>query len=385
MTTRRRPKGDGSIYRTRDGRWRGSVEVVRADGSRGRKYFSGRNKSEVAKQVRAAKERVDRGLPLPDASLTLTALIDRYLAEGIDPNAAPNTRSAAAGVGRLVAKRIGGRKVIRLAPSDVSNLCSAMLEEGYSNSYAARVRTFLGQVLKFAEAEGLVARNVASLSRSSSFAPKERDRLTKSEVVALVDAARGDRLEALVVVLATLGLRPGGSTGLVWQDVDLDEGTVTIRRSLKRHSDPNTGTQVLRLGPTKTAGSVRTLALPAIARAALRRHHVAQAAERLAAGPYWRINEGLVFATEIGTPIDPADLQRTVRRVAEKAGISKRVSPYDFRHAAISVLSDAGVSGERIADVAGNDAKTALSVYRRPMGPVVDDAVGPMDALFGTD
>lgn len=92
-----------------------------------------------------------------------------------------------------------------------------------------------------------------------------------------------------------------------------------------------------------------------------------------------------MFATEIGTPIDPANLRRTVRRVAEKAGISKQVSPYDFRHAAISVLSNADVSGERIADVAGNDAKTALSVYRRPMGPVVDDAVGPMDALFGTD
>jgi len=35
--------------------------------------------------------------------------------------------------------------------------------------------------------------------------------------------------------------------------------------------------------------------------------------------------------------------------------------------------------------VAGNDAKTALSVYRRRMGPVVDDAVEPMDDLFDVD
>jgi hypothetical protein len=120
MTARRRPKGDGSIYMTGDGRWRGSVEVVQADGSRGRKYFSGKNKSEVARKVRAAKERVERGLPLPDTSLTVAALIARYMADGIDPEAAPNTRSAAAGVGRLVAMRIGERKVIRLVPSDVS-------------------------------------------------------------------------------------------------------------------------------------------------------------------------------------------------------------------------------------------------------------------------
>jgi hypothetical protein len=58
--------------------------------------------------------------------------------------------------------------------------------------------------------------------------------------------------------------------------------------------------------------------------------------------------------------------------------------PYDFRRAVASLVSDADVSGERIADVLGNDAKTALSVYRRRLGPVVEDAVGPMDDLFGT-
>lgn len=80
-----------------------------------------------------------------------------------------------------------------------------------------------------------------------------------------------------------------------------------------------------------------------------------------------------------------SNLRTTVARVVEKAGLSKKVSPYDFRHAAISLLSNAGISGERIADVAGNDAKTALSVYRHRMGPVVDDAVGPMNDLFRTD
>ncbi len=91
-----------------------------------------------------------------------------------------------------------------------------------------------------------------------------------------------------------------------------------------------------------------------------------------------------ILAATVGE-IDPANLRRTVARVAEKAGLSKKVSPYDFRHAAISLLSNAEISGERIADVAGNDAKTALSVYRHRMGPVVDDAVGPMNDLFRTD
>ena len=114
------------------------------------------------------------------------------------------------------------------------------------------------------------------------------------------------------------------------------------------------------------------------------RHRVAQEAERQAE-PAWANPDDLVFTTTVGTPIDPANLRRTVRQVAKAAGIDKSVNPYDFRRAMVSLLSAADVSGERIADVAGNDAKTALSVYRHRMDPVVEDAVGPMDELFGSD
>ncbi len=69
---------------------------------------------------------------------------------------------------------------------------------------------------------------------------------------------------------------------------------------------------------------------------------------------------------------------------SEKAGIERKVVPYDFRRAAASLLSAEDVSGERIADVMGNDAKTALSVYRRRLDPIVEDAAEAMNNLFGT-
>ena len=101
-------------------------------------------------------------------------------------------------------------------------------------------------------------------------------------------------------------------------------------------------------------------------------------------GAAWSNPDDLVFTTTVGTPIDPANLRRTVRQVAKAAGIAKDMNPYDFRRTMVSLLSAADVSGERIADVAGNDAKTALSVYRHRMDPVVEDAVAPMDELFGS-
>jgi integrase len=58
-------------------------------------------------------------------------------------------------------------------------------------------------------------------------------RVTRREVLALtpqqarrlLDAARGDRLEALYSVALALGLRQGETLGLMWSDIDLKGGS----------------------------------------------------------------------------------------------------------------------------------------------------------------
>lgn len=382
---RRRPKGDGSVYwdSTRQ-RWRGYVEVPSPTGGRSRRYFSGRLKAEVASQVRAARRRTEGGLPVPDARITVAKTIELFLARGLSPQLSPKTVEAHTGVLKLVKSRIGGIRLVALVPSDIGKLCADMLAEGYSTSYASRVRSVMGQVLAFAEAEGLVERNVARLAPTITYSPAERDHFTLDEVRRFLAAAAEDRLSAAIVVLITLGLRPGEATGLCWANVDLENGVLHVRQSLKHHPDPETGKSTLLIGPLKTRQSARSLRLPAFARTALGHHRTAQDVERHEAGTSWSNPHDLVFTTARGTPIDPANLRRTVRRVAKAAGIDKGVNPYDFRRTMVSLLSAADVSGERIADVAGNDAKTALSVYRHRMDPVVEDAVAPMDDLFGT-
>lgn len=87
-----------------------------------------------------------------------------------------------------------------------------------------------------------------------------------------------------------------------------------------------------------------------------------QAAERLAAGPLWR-DEGLVFCSEVGTPIDPANLRRTFARIAGKAEIG-HVFPYAVRHTTASLLIDAGATVEEVADLFGDDPITLYRHYR---------------------
>jgi len=103
--------------------------------------------------------------------------------------------------------------------------------------------------------------------------------LTPDEVHALLDAAKGDRFEAILTVAIAVGLRRGEALGLKWSDVDLDAAAVRVRRALV-YVDGD-----LRFVDPQSKRSRRTIPLPSVSIHALREHRRRQAAERLAAGP----------------------------------------------------------------------------------------------------
>lgn len=117
--------------------------------------------------------------------------------------------------------------------------------------------------------------------------------------------------------------------------------------------------------------------------AALRAHRCRQVELRLILGPTWPAEwSELVFATEAGTPIDPANARRKLRGVATAAGLAG-LRPYDLRHSAASLLAAAGVPLEHVADVLGHDGlRMSRLVYVHALAPSVDAAVAPMERML---
>jgi site-specific recombinase XerD len=102
--------------------------------------------------------------------------------------------------------------------------------------------------------------------------------------------------------------------------------------------------------------------------------------ERTARG-YWD-DHGLVFCSEVGTPLDPSNVRKVFARVAARAGIEGAV-PYSLRPTAASLLIDQGVGIEVVADLLGDDPRTLYRHYRHRVRPVVEAAAGPMQTLLG--
>ena len=136
-------------------------------------------------------------------------------------------------------------------------------------------------------------------------------------------------------------------------------------------------------GDTKTRKSRRSLALPQRAIDALTAHRTAQDTADQAAGKRWQ-DHGLVFPTRYGTPQDDANVRRDFRRVIAAAGLAATEwTPRELRHSFVLLLSEDGMSIERISRLVGPSGTSVTElIYRKQIRPVVESGAVTMDRLF---
>ena len=146
-------------------------------------------------------------------------------------------------------------------------------------------------------------------------APQEKRALTHEQAAALLEAVKGDALEAFVVVGLTTGLRPGELLGLRWDGIDLEARTLDVTGSLKREGS------TLRLGDVKRGirRSRRRIDLHERAVVALRAHGPSSASNDYCRQD-WQ-DYALVFASEVGTPITPSNMNRKLGPVTAGASM----------------------------------------------------------------
>ena len=374
--TRKLGYGEGSVYLDKSvNLWRGAITV---DGVRRR--VSGATRAEAVSNLDKVRGDVAEGTPVGDDTRLATWIawwLDNVGAARPDPSerTEDNYKWALA-----QAAPLGGTRLRDLTTADVEGLLRQLAtrkpgrrtsrrgtgHRPLGRSSLSRVRMALGEVLEEAVRRDMIARNVvrhAKLPRTAK-PPTPRRSLTPQEAEDLLDASKGHRLEALVGVMLYCGLRPGEVAGLTWDCVDFDEATLTVRQSRKVAP----GGQ-MSIGATK-AHSDRVQRVPKHVVALLRAHQVRQKTERLAS-PAWD-DFGLVFCNEIGRPIDPSNLRREVARLCRATGIEP-ISPNELRHSAASLLVNAGVPLEEVADFLGHaNVRMLAQVYRHRIKRVVD-------------
>lgn len=366
--------GEGSVYQRRsDGRWIAAVSLgYDGNGKQRRKVVSARTKAEVLQKLRRIHRQVDDGLPPSNDQMTVGQLLNRWhrdvLSHQVAPSAAANYKTIA---DHHVIPALGRHRVATLTSMDVDRLIAQKTDAGYAPSTVRRIRSVLVQALDQAVRWAIVPRNVAAMTRSPKAERREGRTLTPEEARKLLHAAEEHRLGALFTVMLSLGLRRGEALGLAWSDLDLAARTLSVRRALKREQGQ------LIVGEVKTPRSRRSLNLPDPLVPVLRRQMAAQANDRRAAGPRWAEN-GLVFTTRLGGPIDPRNVYRDFRKFAESIGLG-RWHPHELCHSAASLMLMQSVPLEVVSNVLGHSTiRITADVYGHILEPQRQSAAEAM-------
>jgi Phage integrase family len=153
-----------------------------------------------------------------------------------------------------------------------------------------------------------------------------------------------------------------------------------IAHTLQRQKQAE-GPSKLVLAPPKTARSVRIVPMPLFVEQALARHLERQQQERQKAGASW-IDNGLVFCTPHGTPIDPRNLLREFKALLERAELPD-MRPHDLRHSCATLLIAKGVHPRIVMDVLGHSQiSITMNTYGHVTAEAQRSAAQAMDGLF---
>jgi integrase len=362
MATERRARGEGTWRRRPEG-W----ELRKTVGGR-RRSFYGRTKGEVGAKMKRAED--EAALGLRPGRQTVAA----YLSGWIDgkANLRPATRRRYQQITKQLIAGLGRHRLADLRPEHVDRYLRQKRAGGAAPLTCNHHRTVLSAALAQAEKRRLVVANAARLSEPERVPHEEVAYLDPEQVGALLAAARGHTLEAMLTLAVDTGLRQGEILGLRWEDLDLDSATLRVRRALQRVDGE------WHLVETKTGRSRRTVDLPQRTVAALRVHRQRQAEHRL------QPRGGLAFTSRNGRPLSGTSVTHQFQAILSRAGLP-RLRFHDLRHTHAALLIHLGVQPRLVMERLGHSTiVTTMNVYGHIFPAAGREAAARLDQMFAS-
>jgi integrase len=372
---KKRGNGEGSISRRKNGGWMAQYAVYTAEG-RKRKTLYGKTRQEVATKLARALSDREGGLIFDTGNLKLGDYLDHWLSDSVRDTVRQRTYERYEQMVRVHIKpTLGCVKLRALNAAQVRSLYREKLDAGLATRTVQYVHTTLNKALKDALADGLIPRNAASTVKPPKLTKKEIRPLSPEQASAFLDAARGDRFEALYVVAVTAGLREGELLGLQWDDVELESGTLSVRRTL---SEARSG----RFFEPPKNGKGRSIKLTPRALDSLKGHKALQDEERLLSGTLWHDND-LVFPSRKGTPMNAKNLTaRSYKPLLRSVGLPD-IRLHDLRHTCATLLLSKGVHPKLVQELLGHATiSITLDTYSHVLPGMGDQTITAMESVL---
>ncbi len=233
----------------------------------------------------------------------------------------------------------------------------------YSKTANKGLKVLLHSILKQAVKENLIPINYASseyTNKVTGTVGKKNIYETQEEIQEFLDCLSREkdiRKKVAFSIGISLGLRGAEISGLAWQDINFDKGTISINKNTIYVE----GFGIITKG-TKNKSSTRTINMPNTLIELLKEYNVWWLEEQKKHGDLWA-NTDKLFVQNNGNDMSNCTIAIWLKKFQSENNL-KRVTLHGLRHTNITMLILNGGDFRTVASRVGHsDVQTTLNIY----------------------
>ena len=235
--------------------------------------------------------------------------------------------------------------------------------KGLSGKTVRNINQVISSAMDFAIAQKIVSENPCKAVALPKIEHKEMQTIPAEQLQAFLEEAKRSVVYELYYIELTTGLRRGELLGLKWEDIDMKQGIIRVRRQVSRIDGK------IVEAPLKTKNSYRAVTISPKAIEVLKQQKA-------------KTNDQYVFPSPNGDPISPDSVNNMLKRVLERAGIPK-VRFHDHRHAFATLALQNGVGIKTVSGMLGHfSAGFTLDTYAHVTTAAQKEAAQTMENVL---
>ena len=357
---KKRANGDGSIRKRKDGRWEGRY-VVGHDPITGKmisRNVLGKTQAEVKEKLRTAIENSKRLDYTQTGKYTVGQWMDEWFEAYAKVKVRPSSHQTYKGyIENHIKPNIGDIPIEKLTSLQLQKFYRLLLTEGripriesekqprgLSAKTVRNINQVISSAMDMAVRHKLILSNPTEGCELPKVEHREMKTLPAEQLGAFLREAKESGVYELYYLDLATGLRRGELLGLKWEDVDLQNGVIHVRRQVARVDG-----EVKEL-PLKTKNSYRNISISQDAVAMLTEMEAHRSSD-------------YVFPSSTGGPISPDSVNNMLHRVLKRAGLPS-IRFHDLRHTFATLALQNGVDIKTVSGMMGHfSAGFTLDTY----------------------
>lgn len=357
---KRRANGEGNIRKRSDGRWEGRYTVGR-DPETGKVVYKNvlaKTQKECTEKLKQAIEENAKVDAIRAEQYTVGQWMDIWYENCAKIKVRPSSHKTYRGyIENHIKPNIGRIPLRKLSSLDLQKFYKALLSggrverieskhqpKGLSAKTVRNIHQIISSAMNFAIDQRLIATNPTDRCALPKLEHREMKTLPAEDLAAFLQEAKESGVFELYYIELATGLRRGELLGLKWEDIDLQQGIIHVRRQVAKIEG-----EVVE-APLKTKNSYRSVS-------------IGQDAVEVLKGQRRKSNSDYVFPSPTGGPISPDSVIHMLHRVLERAGLPK-IRFHDLRHTFATVALQNGVDIKTVSGMLGHySAGFTLDTY----------------------